>query len=67
MNGGGNVRINKKKKVASSQQEILLEKYRGPFVRVEGDMNSPYWTHVVNSSSDPLSYEQERSMEKPGK
>ena len=57
VNQNGNVRINKKKKTATTQQEILLEKYHGPFVRVEGDPFSPRWTHVVNSTSDPLSYQ----------
>jgi hypothetical protein len=34
----GNARINRKKKVATTEQEILLEKYKGPFVRIEGDL-----------------------------
>ena len=45
-NLNGNSRINRKKKVATTQQEILLEKYRGPFVRIDGDPNSPSWTRV---------------------
>ena len=64
-NLNGNVRINRKKKVVMTQQEILLDKFKGPFVRIEGDLTSPHWTRVVNSTSDPLSNSDERTMQKP--
>ena len=38
----------------SSSQEKLLEKYRGPFIRVKGKLTSPHFVNVINSASDAL-------------
>ena len=65
VNLNGNARIARKKKsAATTEQEILLEKHRGPFVRIEGDTNSPIWSRVINSTSDPLSRTEESSAPK---
>lgn len=61
----GNARIARKKKsAATTEQEVLLEKHRGPFVRIEGDLNSPVWSRVINSTSDPLTRSEEASAPK---
>jgi len=37
-----------------TEQERLLEKLKGPFVRVAGNVESPQFTNVINSPSDAL-------------
>ena len=44
-----------------TEQERLLDKFKGPFVRVEGNLDSPRFTNIVNSPLDPLNA-QERSQ-----
>ena len=39
----------------ASEQDRLLAKFDGPFVRVQGDINKPDWSGFVNSSIDPIS------------
>eukprot|EP00093_Oithona_nana_P003552 03552.XXX_47366_45913_1 [CDS] Oithona nana genome sequencing. len=37
-----------------TEQEKLLQKFKGPFVRVDGTVEDPYWTNVVNNTTDSL-------------
>jgi len=37
-----------------AEQEKLLQKFKGPFVRVDGTVEDPYWTNVVNNTTDSL-------------
>ena len=43
-------------------QERLLEKFKGPFVHVEGEIDNPVWSNVVNFANDPI--DQHESMTK---
>jgi hypothetical protein len=42
------------KSAFQSKQEMLLDRFKGPFVRIEGDMASPRWANIVNHATDPL-------------
>ena len=44
-----------------TEQEKLLSKFKGPFVRVEGTVEDPLWTSVINNTTDSL----ERNDEQP--
>merc|ERR1712018_568289 len=37
-----------------TQQERLLEKFKGPFVHIEGDIENTRWTNVINFANDSL-------------
>ena len=37
-----------------TQQERLLEKFKGPFVHIEGDIENPRWSNVINFANDSL-------------
>ena len=53
-------RTKKEKELLASQteQERLLEKHKGPFVRVDGNPDSPRFSNVVNCPSDALTPEE---------
>ncbi|CAB4062566.1 unnamed protein product [Lepeophtheirus salmonis] len=49
-----------KRKKNLTKQESLLEKYKGPFLRIEGpDPFNPVWSNIINFSHDPLTSEAE--------
>jgi len=37
-----------------TQVEVLLERFKGPFVHIEGSFRSPNFVNVINSSNDSL-------------
>merc|ERR1711862_17001 len=43
-----------------TEQEKLLQKFKGPFVRVDGTVEDPYWTNVVNNTTDSLDRSEEQ-------
>jgi len=53
----------KPKKIKKQNEvEMLLEKFKGPFIHINGDFNSPLNVRVINSASDSLD-----SSNKPSK
>ena len=37
-----------------TQQERLLEKFKGPFVHVEGEIDNPRWSNIINFPNDTI-------------
>ena len=37
-----------------THQDRLLEKFKGPFVHIEGDIENPRWSNVINFANDSL-------------
>ena len=37
-----------------TQQERLLEKFKGPFVHVEGEIDNPRWSNIINFPNDAI-------------
>ena len=44
----------KKKTKKLTEVEVLFEKFKGPFVHINGDFNSPREVRVINTASDTL-------------
>jgi len=49
-------KVNKalKKGKKYTEVEVLLERFKGPFVHIEGSFRSPNFVNVINSSNDTL-------------
>lgn len=40
--------------INQSEQEKLLDKFKGPFARVQGELNDIRWTNIINNATDIL-------------
>ena len=47
------------KKDILSAQEKLLDKYKGPFARVQGNLEDVRWSNIINNANDSLDPNQE--------